>query len=242
MGPLWRVHAACGAPLSSFCLFSTFLWLFYMHLNGNPVYTGYHNIWWASWMIVLTVCVVPVLRADTGKGVELCFHLWTCSSVSVGSFVSLPAGLDPGSHLNWDYWALNVSQITAAFHVWVHCAAPSARPSQQTLTSGLPVEVRGSVGKHLILIWVISCPPPHARVVPSQSHRDRNWDHHDWIWTLFIWTILNCVEVLEPGVKRGQSTELLADNLVSSDDVIKVLQQHKHSPETHIRAVSWGVA
>lgn len=86
--------------------------------------------------------------------------------VSVGSFVSLPAGLDPGSHLNWDYWALNVSQITAAFHVWVHCAAPSARPSQQTLTSGLPVEVRGSVGKHLILIWVISCPPPHARVVP----------------------------------------------------------------------------
>lgn len=129
--------------------------------------------------------------------------------VSVGSFVSLPAGLDPGSHLNWDYWALNVSQITAAFHVWVHSAAPSARPSQQTLTSGLPVQVQGSVGKHLILIWVISCPPPHARVVPSQSHRDR--DHHDWIWTLFIWTILNCVEVLEPGVKRGRSTELLAD-------------------------------
>lgn len=115
--------------------------------------------------------------------------------VSVGSFVSLPAGLDPGSHLNWDYWALNVSQITAAFHVWVHCAAPSARPSQQTLTSGLPVQVQGSVGKHLILIWVISCPPPHAPVVPSQTHRDRNRDHHDWIWTVHFsfepfWTVL----------------------------------------------------
>lgn len=190
-----------------------------MHLNGNPVYTGYHNIWkneLPGWLYLQSVLYLywgqtQVKVWNSASTCEPAARSQWDWKVSVGSFVSLPAGLDPGSHLNWDYWALNVSQITAAFHVWVHCAAPSARPSQQTLTSGLPVQVRGFSGQtpdfnlsDIVFEAASTC----SRRTISES-QGPPWLDLDC--ALFIWTILTCVEVLEPGVKRGRSTELLAN-------------------------------
>lgn len=134
MGSLWRVHAACDAPLSSFCLFFIFLWLFYMHLNGNPVDTGCHNIWWR---IVLTVCVVPVLRADTGKGVELCFHLWTCSSVTVRleglcGFIRVSACW-PGSRLTFKLGLLGFKRLSD--HSCFSCLSTQCSSQRSPLTA-----------------------------------------------------------------------------------------------------------
>lgn len=60
----------------------------------------------------------------------------------VGSFVSRPAGLDPGSGLNLDYLGFGCSlldphtshQSWSSFHVWVNINPPTCRPDGCSFT------------------------------------------------------------------------------------------------------------